>query len=134
MTAKHMQLKILLPFGVYEQRSDVKRIVAETTQGSFGFLPNRLDCVTALVPGIFTYEVESEGVVYVAIDKGIMVKANEEVLVSVRNAIGGRDLGELHKAVRQEFLHLNEQEQEARLVLKKLETGFIRRFQQLQQE
>lgn len=129
-----MQLKILLPFGVYEQRSDVKRIVAETTQGSFGFLPNRLDCVTALVPGIFTYEVESEGVVYVAIDKGIMVKANEEVLVSVRNAIGGRDLGELHKAVRQEFLHLNEQEQEARLVLKKLETGFIRRFQQLQQE
>jgi len=47
-----MNLRILLPFGVFAEKSDVMRVVADTTDGSYGLLPNRLDCVAALVPGI----------------------------------------------------------------------------------
>ena len=51
-----MNLRILLPFGVFTQKADVLRVVADTTDGSYGLLPNRLDCVAALLPGILTYE------------------------------------------------------------------------------
>jgi len=50
------------------------------------------------------------------------------VLVSVRNAISGLELGKLREAVEQEFLNLDEKEKSVRSVLAKLESGFIRRF------
>ncbi|TAN53628.1 MAG: F0F1 ATP synthase subunit epsilon [Methylococcaceae bacterium] len=125
-----MQLKLLLPSQIFAEKADVMRIVAETREGSFGLLPQRLDCVAALTPGILTYETPEEGEVYVAVDEGILVKVGREVLVSVRNAIGGTDLGQLRAAVEQEFLHLDEREQNIRSVLAKLESGFIRRFQE----
>jgi F-type H+-transporting ATPase subunit epsilon len=53
-----MNLRILLPFGVFAEKADVLRVVADTTDGSYGLLPHRLDCVAALVPGILTYEGE----------------------------------------------------------------------------
>jgi F-type H+-transporting ATPase subunit epsilon len=112
----------------------VKRIVAQSPQGSFGLLPHRLDCVAALAPGILTYETEADGEVYMAVDEGILVKAGMEVLVSVRNAIGGTDLDKLHEAVKHEFLNLDEQEKNVRSVLAKMESGFIRRFMEFQHE
>ena len=63
-----MHLKILLPFRVFDDIPNVKRIVMETSDGAFGLLPQRLDCVAALVPGVFTYETESEH--YIAINGG----------------------------------------------------------------
>lgn len=128
MSPASMQLKILLPFRVFAEKAEVLRIVAESRSGSFGLLPNRLDCAAALVPGILIYETAAEGEVCLAVDAGVLVKTGREVLVSVRNAIGGMDLGELHKAVEQEFLNLDEQEKSVRSVLAKLEGGFIRRF------
>src|SRR5208337_4964571 len=106
-----MHLKVLLPFGIFAEKTGVSRIVAETREGSFGLLPHRLDCVAALAPGILVYENEGEGELYVAVDEGVLVKTGLDVLVSVRNAIGGTDLGQLHEAVEQEFLSLNEGEQ-----------------------
>ncbi|HQU60726.1 MAG: F0F1 ATP synthase subunit epsilon [Phaeodactylibacter sp.] len=123
-----MHLEVLLPFRVFADHTDVKRIVAETQEGAFGLLPARLDCVAALVPGILTYETESEGETHIAIDEGILVKAGQKVFVSVRNAIGGTDLGQLHQAVEQEFLNLNEQERNMRVVLAKLESGLVRQL------
>ena len=123
-----MHLKVLLPFQVFAENIGVSRIVAETHEGSFGLLPHRLDCVAALVPGILIYEDEAENEVYVAVDEGVLVKAGLEVLVSVRNAIGGTDLGQLREAVDREFLNLNQREQSVRSVMAKLESGFIRRL------
>jgi F-type H+-transporting ATPase subunit epsilon len=123
-----MHLKVLLPFQVFAENIGVSRIVAETHEGSFGLLPHRLDCVAALVPGILIYEDEAENEVYVAVDEGVLVKAGLEVLVSVRNAIGGTDLGQLREAVDREFLNLNQREQTVRSVMAKLESGFIRRL------
>jgi F-type H+-transporting ATPase subunit epsilon len=129
-----MNLKILLPFRIFADTTGVSRIVAETRQGSFGLLPRRLDCVAALAPGILTYEHEGEAEVYLAIDEGVLVKTGLDVLVSVRHAIGGTDLGQLREAVDREFLHLNEREQSVRSVMAKIESGFIRRLAEFHHE
>jgi len=129
-----MNLKILLPFHIFAEKTGVSRIVAETREGSFGLLPHRLDCVAALAPGILIYQTASDGEVLVAVDEGVLVKAGLDVLISVRRAIAGKDLGQLHDAVEKEFLTLDEHEQSVRLVTAKLETGFLRRFATLQHE
>jgi F-type H+-transporting ATPase subunit epsilon len=123
-----MHLKVLLPFGIFAEKTGVARIVAETRDGSFGLLPHRLDCVAALAPGILIYEDDAEGEVCVAVDEGVLVKTGLDVLVSVRRALGGTDLGHLRSAVEQEFLTLDEREQSVRSVMAKLESGFLRRF------
>ena len=123
-----MKLKILLPYQVYAEIDGVSRIVMETPQGSFGLLPHRLDCVATLEPGILTYETKAQGEVYVAVDEGILVKAGADVLVSVRNAIGGTDLGMLRDAVARDFVNLDENERQVRAVLARLESGFVRHF------
>jgi F-type H+-transporting ATPase subunit epsilon len=123
-----INLKVLLPFTIFAAKTGVSRIVAETREGSFGILPHRLDCVAAIAPGILTYETEAEGEVFLAVDEGVLVKTGTDVLVSVRNAIGGTDLGRLREAVEQEFLTVNEQEQSVRSVMAKMESGFIRRM------
>ena len=123
-----MNLKVLLPFQVFAEKTGVSRIVAEPREGSFGLLPHRLDCVAALVPGILTYETGSEGEVFVAVDEGVLVKTGPDVLVSVRRAIGGTDLGQLHDAVEQQFLTLDKQEQSVRSVLTRMESDVIRRL------
>ena len=128
MQPARMNLKILLPFKIFAEKTGVSRIVAESRDGSFGLLPHRLDCVASLAPGILVFETAAEGEVCIAVDEGILVKTGADVLVSVRNAIGGTDLGQLRAAVEQEFLNLDEQEKSVRSVLAKLESGFVRRF------
>ena len=134
MQPARMNLKVLLPYKVFAEKTGVSRIVARSSEGSFGLLPHRLDCVAALVPGILVFETETEGDVYMAVDEGVLVKSGQNVLVSVRNAIGGTDLSKLHAAVDQDFLNLNEQEKKVRSVLAKLESGFIRRFAEFHHE
>jgi F-type H+-transporting ATPase subunit epsilon len=129
-----MHLKVLLPFQVYADKPGVKRIVADTQAGSFGLLQHRLDCVAALKPGILIYETEADGEVFVAIDEGVLVKTGTDVLVSVRRAIGGTDLGQLHAAVEKEFLTMDDREQCVRSVTAKLETGLIQRFVKFRHE
>jgi F-type H+-transporting ATPase subunit epsilon len=129
-----MNLKVLLPFRVFADITNVSRIVAESANGSFGILPQRLDGVAALAPGILIYETEAEGEVYLAMDAGVLVKTGPDVLVSVRRAIRGTDLGQLRAMVEREFLILDEQEQEMRAVMAKLESGFLHRFVSLRHE
>jgi len=123
-----MNLKVLLPFQVFVEKTGVSRIVSETREGSFGLLPHRLDCVAALAPGILIYENEAEGEIYVAVDEGVLIKTGPDVLVSVRNAIAGTDLSQLRESVDREFLNLDEREQTVRSVMAKMESGFIRRL------
>jgi len=129
-----MNLRLLLPFEVFAEKTGVSRIVAETRAGSFGLLPRRLDCVAALVPGILIYQVEPDREVYVAVDEGVLVKTGPDVFVSVRRAMGGTDLGQLREAVEKEFRALDEHEQSVRTVMAKLESGVLRRLVSFQHE
>ena len=128
MPATLMNLKVLLPFQIFAEKTGVSRIVAESHEGSFGLLPHRLDCVAALAPGILIFETKIEGEAYVAVDEGVLVKTGSDVLVSVRNAIAGTNLGQLREAVQREFLHLDEQEKNVRSVLAKMEGDLMRRM------
>jgi F-type H+-transporting ATPase subunit epsilon len=123
-----MNLKVLLPFRVFADTSDVSRIVAETRAGSCGLLPHRLDCVAALTPGILIYQTSTGNEQYIAVDEGVLIKTGIDVLVSVRRAIGGTDLGRLRDAVEREFLTLSAQDTTLHTVMTKLEAGFLRRF------
>ena len=123
-----MTLRVLLPFEVFAQEQGVSSIVVETAQGSFGLLPQRLDCVAALVPGILSFESDSQGEVFVAVDEGVLVKTGSTVVVSVRRALRGKDLARLRDAVEQEFLTLDAQEEAMRAAMARLEAGFLRRF------
>jgi F-type H+-transporting ATPase subunit epsilon len=127
-----MHIKILLPSKIFTDKAGVKRIVAETREGSFGLLPNRLDCVAAITSGILIYETQAEGEVYIAMDEGVLVKTGPDVVVSVRRAMGGADLRKLREAVEQEFVQIDAQEQDLRAVMTKLETGFLRQFASFQ--
>ncbi|WP_372882120.1 F0F1 ATP synthase subunit epsilon [Psychromonas sp.] len=125
MKSAQMRLKILLPYTTFMDKSNVLRIVAETNQGAFGILPNRLDCSAALTAGIFCYQCLNGEEVFIAVDQGVLVKTGFDVLVSVRRAIGHADLSELHALVKKEFLLIDEYEKHVHAMMMKLETGFL---------
>jgi F-type H+-transporting ATPase subunit epsilon len=134
MSPARMTLEILLPFRIFVEKTGVTRLVAETPEGSLGLLPHRLDCVAALTPGILIYETEAEGEIYVAVDEGVLVKTGTDVRVSVRQALGGTDIGQLRDSVDREFLTLDQDEQGVRSVMTRLESEFVHRFVAVQHE
>ncbi len=123
-----MTLRILLPYAVFLERSEVTRIVAEGRSGVFGVLPRRRDGVAALPPGILVFEAGGNEETYVAVDEGVLVKTGHEVRVSVRDALMGTDLRHLRQAIEEQFLTLDEHERDVRSVVAKLESGLIRRL------
>ncbi|WP_219118912.1 F0F1 ATP synthase subunit epsilon [Janthinobacterium sp. UMAB-56] len=127
-----MQLKVLLPFAVFIDVADVSRIVVETRAGALGLLPRRLDCASALTAGILSYTSASQGECNIAVDQGVMIKTGRQVLVSVRRAFAGADLGQLRAAIERQFLAQDEQERKLRSVLAGLEAGFMHQMAQYQ--
>jgi F-type H+-transporting ATPase subunit epsilon len=129
-----MNLKLLLPYGVFTVHTAVVRIVAETRDGSLGLLPRRRDCIAALAPGILVYQCAQQPESYVAVDEGVLVKAGPEVLISVRNAVAGKDLAQLRAAVTDDFSRLDADEQQLRAELHRIESGFISRMAALHRD
>jgi F-type H+-transporting ATPase subunit epsilon len=127
-----MRLKVLLPSRVLVDEA-VTKVMAEAENGWFCLLPNHVDFVAALVPGvvIFTAAEGVEGLV--AIDHGILVKREAEVLVSAWRGARGEALESLRTVVEREFLALNDRERAARSALARLEAGVVRRFVELEQ-
>ena len=125
-----MLLKILLPAEIMMER-EVKKIVAEAENGSFCLMPNHIDFVATLAPGIFTYEPVEGGQELLAMDVGTLVKKGPEVLVSTRNAVKAPDLGKLKQVVVQQYDVLDEREKMVRSAAAKLEASLIRRFVEL---
>jgi F-type H+-transporting ATPase subunit epsilon len=125
-----MLLKILLPAEVLITQ-EVKKIVAEAENGSFCLMPNHIDFVATLAPGIFTYEPASGGQELLAMDAGTLVKKGSNVLVSTRNAMRAPDLGKLKQVVVQQYDVLDEREKMVRSASARLEASLIRRFVEL---
>ena len=126
-----MNLKILLPAEVFLSER-VAKVVAEAANGFFCLLPHHVDYTAALVPGVFLYEIEEEEN-YLAIDVGTLVKKGDEILVSVRNAVRGPELGKLKLEVVKQFRELDEREKKARSAAAKLEVDLLRRFMELRE-
>ena len=121
-----MHLKILGPCAVLLDCPGVSRLMAESGRGFFGLWPRRLDCAAALVPGILSYQAGSGEEQYVAHDRGVLVKNGFEVLVSVRSAVVGADLGSLRQLVEERFSHVSQTERQMRSMVAKIESEIIR--------
>ena len=129
-----MHLRVLLPYGIFADQDGVARIVAETRDGSCGLLPRRLDCVAALVPGILVYQCESQPETYVAVDEGVLIKTGREILIAVRRAVGGADIGQLRSAVAREFLQRDAAQKSLRSSLLKIESSLFSRVAALHRD
>ena len=127
----NMTLKVLLPTEVLIEEK-VTKVNAEAENGHFGILPHHIDFVAALVPGILSFETEeTKEEVFLAVNEGILVKCDREVLVSTRNAIQGEDLENLKQTVTEQFEVLDEKEKLTRSALAQFEANMVRRFQDL---
>jgi len=125
-----MLLKILLPAEILLEL-EVKKIVAEAENGSFCLMPNHIDFVATLAPGLFTYEKTEGGQEVLAMDVGTLVKKGSDVLVSTRNAVRAPDLGKLKQVVVEQYDILDEREKMVRSASAKLEASLIRRLVEL---
>ncbi len=124
-----MKLKVLTPIKVLIDRP-VTKVIAEAENGHFCLLPNHVDFLTALVPGILSFTTDEEEV-FIAVDEGILVKCGAEVLVSTRNAIVGKNLETLKPRVIEQFQMLDEKEKLTRSALAKFEVSMMRDFREL---
>jgi len=127
-----MRLKVLLPAGVLLDNA-VQKVIAEAENGSFCLEPRHIDFVAALVPGILIYTSEDNVEGFLAVGEGTLVKCGKEVLVSVRNAVHGTELGVLKAALETQFREMDEYEHSARSALARLEAGVMRRFIELEE-
>ena len=125
-----IHLALLVPDQILVN-SDVRKIVAEGTHGSFCLLPRHVDFVAALVPGLLAFVLTDGREEFAAVAEGILVKQGRNVQVSVVNAVRGAALGDLRRAVHEQFRQLDERDQRAHHALARLEADFVRRFLEL---
>ncbi|HNR12277.1 MAG TPA: F0F1 ATP synthase subunit epsilon [Thermodesulfobacteriota bacterium] len=122
-----MNLKVVLPTRVAVDQM-VTKVNAEAVNGAFTLLPRHIDFVTALVPGLLSFDDDQGNEVFYAVDEGILVKCGQKVAVSTRRAVRGPDLGALRKTITQEFMALSEREKIFRSAAARIEASFARRF------
>lgn len=122
----NMTVKVILPSGVLLEQEVVK-VVAEAQDGSFCLLPRHVDFVAALVPSVLALTAPSGDESFLAVDEGVLVKHDQEVLVASGYAVQGK-LGELRQAVREQLRQRDEREQQARRALDHLEASLVRQI------
>ena len=128
-----MHLKLLLPTQVLINQP-VTKVVAEAENGTFCLLPRHIDLLTALVPGILTFQTANGEETFLAVDGGILIKSGPEVLISTRNAFRGSHLQALKQEVARQFYAIDEQERRARTALARMEASLARQFTALSVE
>ncbi|MFA5801336.1 MAG: F0F1 ATP synthase subunit epsilon [Thermoleophilia bacterium] len=121
-----MRLKVFVPAKVIVDL-EVDKIVAKSPRGYFCLLPHHVDFVSALVPGILSYEDEGGREVSLAIDEGTLVKCSSEVLVATRFAIG-RPAEVEGKAMRMPSLPQDDAESRCRGIVAELESEFMKQL------
>ena len=128
-----MHLKVLLPTKILIDQP-VTKVIAEAENGSFCLLPRHIDLLTALVPGILTFQTADGDETFLAVDGGILIKCGAEVLVSTRNGFRGHSLEALKQDVAQHFYTIDEQERQARTAIARMEASLARQFTTLSVE
>lgn len=128
-----MNLKIILPASLFLETRATK-IKAEGPEGGFCLLPRHSDFVCPLTPGLFSYVPEQEKADrnkaderFYALDKGLLVKHQDSVLVATSNATAG-ELGHLEQAVQNMLEAQDEQERKSRTHIARMEADFVKRF------
>ena len=124
-----MRLQTLTPSGIVVDER-ISRIRFDALDGSFTFLPKHADFATVIVPGLVSFEI-AEGKnagheIYMACDRGMLVKANKTVLLSVRRAVISENLQELSRTITEEFKKDEENRKAVNVAMARLEVGLTR--------
>jgi len=126
-----MRLRVCIPTRVVLDR-EVAAIVAEGPDGSFGLRPRHIDFIAPLVPGLLAYRPAADAEeLFLAVDRGVLVKRGPEVRVSVRNAVIDEPLERLARVVAERFARVDDREREVRAAVARLEADFLRRFMEI---
>jgi F-type H+-transporting ATPase subunit epsilon len=126
-----MKLKVSVPNDVRFDE-EVAKIKAEAEDGWFCILPKHVDFVTALEPGILSFDLPGGETEYLATDHGVLVKCGRDVSISTRTAIRGHDLGDLREIVEKQFVAAQEKERATRELEAKLEADLVRSLVELE--
>lgn len=121
-----MRLRVYLPGECFLEKA-VGKVKGESSGGMFCLKPRHIDYVTALVPGILSYEDEAGHEAWLAVDSGTLVKQGAEVMIATRRAVAG-ELGRLHGEVEKMRGEMGERERQHRSSAAQLEAGFLRRL------
>lgn len=129
MTA--MRLAVVTP-GAGLVDAEATKVTAEAADGWFCLLPRHVDMVTALVAGLLVYE-DGAGVEhFVALDEAVLVKCQEEVLVSTPRAEVADSLGQLPSTLARGLAERDERERQTRAAMRRLEATFLRGLRDLE--
>jgi len=109
----------------------VVRFTIDTPLGRHGFRPRRLDCAMPVGPGLLMLASKRDGVKYVAIDAGILVKTDRTVRIAVRHALVGPALGDFRAECTRELAAWQERDRQLRTTLARLESDLVRRLADL---
>ena len=119
-----MNLKVMTPYSVV-LNTPVSQVTVEAVDGFFTLKPKHMDFVNALKAGILTYKKEGKEL-FVACNRGVVVKNGEEVSVSTPLAILGESLDDLKKKIAIDFQAMEEERKEVRLSMARLEVGLTK--------
>ena len=119
-----MNLKVMTPYSVV-LNTPVSQVTVEAVDGFFTLKPKHMDFVNALKAGILTYKKEGKEL-FVACNRGVVVKNGEDVSVSTPLAILGESLEDLKKKIAIDFQAMEEERKEVRLSMARLEVGLTK--------
>jgi F-type H+-transporting ATPase subunit epsilon len=122
-----MKLKVLVPDRILVDQ-EVSRIVAWDRDGSFCLLPRHTDYVSAMSPGLLSFEVNDGYAEFLAVDEGVLVKQGSDVLVATRRAVSEPELEALKVSLREKIVALDEEELRTRSVIAELEADCVKQY------
>lgn len=122
-----MRLRVFVPDEVLLD-AEAARVVAEAENGHFCMLPRHVDFLAALVPGLLVYTDRDGEERFVAVSDGVLVKCGADVMVSVRDAVEGADLGFLRETIDLKYKDLDDRERRARSAVARLDAALARKF------
>jgi len=109
----------------------VTKVSAEGIHGHFCLLPQHIDFLAALVPGLLSWENESGDEAFAAVGTGVLVKQGDRVLISTEQATHGGELSELKRIVQNEFSQWDERQRAAHEAIAMMEASFLRQTMNL---
>ncbi len=125
-----MRLLLTVPSGTLVDQA-VTRVTAESVHGTFTVLERHADTALLIVPGLLAFHDAVGEETFVAVDHGVLVKADDQVRVACQRAVVGGDLGSAEAAVRSRYLVQNDSDKRARTALLRLEAEILRRVGEL---
>lgn len=128
-----MQLKVHTPIGTVLDLP-VKKVDLEGLDGFWTLLPKHADFINALVPGIVSYTTEDDKTLYIACNRGVVVKKDKEVRISTPLAILDDNLEKLTHTIEVDFKQMEEERKEVNTTMARLEIGLIKGMKALKAE